>query len=348
MQLAPGPLPQLDTSWYPVTFDPPDFEHMVNDWWVAADSIVAEMDSWMAPDLTIDDGLTGDTIYADLDAADHVNGDNAASINLAGIDTGDGMKANGDAALVAAAQSIPGEAFTPVPASTGYATVTQPAPTAQIAGVALANLSGGDPQIYVAGDQFQLVVRMDTTTGHVADYFNVHIYAVMTLNGISQPNLELGHTDASGSVTYRGQWQASDVGSWTMHVHADPTTGGDVVSIPYSWTVSDVYRAPSAGLRPIVTVQLVNVSSGSLNNNRSGDLFQLTVSGPPNQPVYISGTHDGQTLSEVEIGTTDGSGAYILQATWSDQDIGDWVEYYRVGSYAWRGSLQFTVEPAAG
>lgn len=345
MLLEPGPLPPLSTTWYPTSFDVPDFEHMTNDWWVGADSIVVQMDSWLAPDLPIDDGLTGDTIYADLDSVDHDNGQNAANINLSGMATGDGMKANGDAYVVAANQFIPGELWQNVPASTNYGTLAQPAPTAKIAGVALANLSGGNPQVYVATDQYQLVVRMDTRTGYVNDYANVHIYAVLTLNGISQPNLDLGYTGAGGSVTHLGQWQETDVGAWTMYVHAGLEIGGEVVSIEYSWTVSDVYRAPSLGIRPIVSVQLVDTTSGSLSAVRAGDDFLLTVTGPPNQPVYITGVHNGQALSETQLGSTDATGTYTLGATWTEDLVGDWLEYYRVGSYAWRGNLQFTIAP---
>lgn len=348
MQLTPGPLPQLDVSWYPTTYDVPNFEQMVNDWWMGADQIIVSLDSWIPPDLPIDDGLTGDTIYADLESADHVNGDNAASVNLSGIPVGDKYKADGDAALVAANEAIPGEAWQPVPASTQYGTVAQAAPTAAIAGVALANLSGGDPQAYQVNEQFQLVVRMDMTTGLTSDWFNVHIWAVMTVNGVAQPNLDLGHTDSTGSVTYRGQWQTSDIGQWTMYVHAVPTTGGELVSIQYSWTVSDTIRRQPNTLVPVVNVQLVNISSGTLSNNRAGDLYQLTVTGPPDQPVYITGTRDGFPFTEVQIGTTDATGTLSVRAAWGAGDTGAWVEQYAVGRYPWAGSLVFTVQPAAG
>lgn len=347
MLLEPGPLPKLNTSWYPTTYDTPDFETNVNDWWTSADLIVGEMDGWIPPDLTIDDALTGDTIMTDLDNVDKSNGDNAASINLSGIQTGDGMKANGDAALVAANQAIPGEAWTPVPATTPYGSVPQTQPTARIAGVALANLSGGNPQIYTQGDQYQLVVHMDTGTGAVADYYNVHVFAVRTLDGRTQPNLEIGHTDHTGVVVLTGQWQPADVGNWTMYVHADPTTGGDVVSILYSWNVGAANRQPIGPTQPAVTVQLHNLTTGVNTFNHSGDSWQLLVTGPPNSPVYIFATHDGQALAEVEIGGTDGNGNFVLNGAWGDGDVGQWAENYVVGRFAWPGQLNFTVQPAA-
>lgn len=348
MLLEPGPLPQLNTSWYPTTYDIPDFSDQVANWWLQADTLGTEMDAWVPIDAPIDEALTGDTIMTDLDTVDTNNGANASNINLSGIDTGDGQKANGDAALVAANQAIPGEAWTPVPATTPYGSVPQAQPTARIAGVALANLSGGNPQIYIQGDQYQLVIHMDMGTGAVADYYHVHIFAVLTKDGVAQPNLELGYTDHTGVVVYRGQWGPADVGNWTMYVHADPTTGGDVVSILYSWNVGSAFRQPAGPTQPAVTVQLHNLTTGVNTFNHSGDGWQLLVTGPPNAPVNIFATHDGQALAEVEVGSTDGNGNFVLNGAWGDGDVGQWTENYVVGRFAWQGQLNFTVKPAAG
>lgn len=345
MQLAPGPLPQLDTSWYPVTYDPPNFSDMVNTAMAEADAVSAEMDALVDPFAIFDDVLTGDTIMTDLETVDQINGDNAHLANLSGIPVGDKYKANGDAFLIAAGQSIPGEVFSTVPATTAYGTVTQAGPTARIAGVALANLSGGDPQSYYVGDQYQLVVRMDTTTGQELDFFNVNVYAVVTKDGIPQPNIEIGHTGSDGAVTSTGQWQNSDQGAWTMYVHADPQTGGDIVSQLYQWTVSVFGKQPAGATQPIVTVQLTNQTSGSLSNNHVNDVWLLTVTGPPNSPVYVTGAQNGAALSESQLGSTDANGNFQLYGQWYSDNTGQWVENYAVGRYPWAGTLQFTVSP---
>lgn len=345
MLLEPGPLPQLSTSWYPTTYEAPDFEAMVSDWWMQAADLVVQMDSWIDPRAAIDQALTGDTIYTDLTNVDRDNGNNASSINLSGIANGDGMKANGDKALLVAIQSTPAEAFMPVPATTLYATVQQPGPTARIAGVTLGNISGPNAQYYQVGDQYRLQVHMDMNTGQAADSFNVHIYLVLTKDGIAQPHFDMGHTDATGYVTYIGQWAASDQGQWTMFVHADPSTGGDVESIEYQWTVAQAGRQTAGPTTPAVSVQLQNTTTFSLSNNTVTDQWQLTVSGPPDAPVYVWATHDGAALAEIQLGTTDAAGHFTLNGSWGPADAGDWTEHYAVGHFVWPGSLVFTIQP---
>jgi hypothetical protein len=347
MQLAPGPLPQIDISGYPTVWETPDFTSMVTAALAETDAIATEMDALIDPTAIFDDVLTGDTIMTDLETVDQINGDNAHLANLSGIPVGDQYKADGDTALVAAVQLIPGEAWTPVPASTGYGTVPQPAPTARISGVALANLTGPNPNLFAVGDQWQLVIHLDTTTGNVNDYFNVHVFCVLTKNGITQPNLDLGNTDSTGVAFLKGQWQPGDAGGWTMYVHADPVTGGDVVSQLYQWTVTDAGRTPAGPAAPVVTVQLANLTSGDLNNNHVGDDWRLTVTGPANSAVYITATQSGAGQSETQIGTTDAAGNFTMEGAWGGGDAGAWTEYYAVGRYPWTGTLTFQVLPRA-
>ena len=345
MLLEAGPIPPLDTSWYPTTYEPPDFLAMVTEAWSEIDSVTLVMDSLIDPTAIFDEVLTGDTILSDLDEVDQINGDNAHLANLAGIAIGDGLKANGDVALTAAIQSTPGEAWVPVPATTAFGTVTQPAATAQIAGVTLLDLTRMSGTDLRAGDQFQIQVHMDTTTGQVTDYYATKVWAELTHNGAPQANLNLGYTDGTGLVTFLGQWEASDVGQWTMTLHAEPTTGGEFVSQLYRWTVAAA-AAPSAGQRPTaVTVALNDWTSGDLNHARVGDTWQLFVSGPPQSAVFIWGSHDGTPLTEIQLGTTDLSGNYTLAGTWSASEAGAWVEYYAVGRFTWAGNLAFTVQP---
>jgi hypothetical protein len=346
MLLEPGPIPKVDISGYPTTWEVPDFEAMTYHAWDQIDTLTLELDSLIDPAAVFDDVLTGDTIMFDLDTVDQINGDNAHLANLAPIPNIDGMKANGDTALVAAVQSIPGEAFTPVPATTQYGTVAQPAATARIAGVTLLNLtrmSGTDQR---AGDQFQLQVHMDTSTGAATDYYAVHVWAELTRDQVQQPNLDLGSTDGTGYVTYKGQWQTSDVGNWTMFVHAQPTTGGDVVSQLYQWNVTDQAGRPGAPRPAAVSVQLRDWTSGDIHNAHVGDTWQVIISGPPNQPVFIWGTQNGAALAEVQLGSTDDNGNFTLAGTWTPAELGDWVEFYAVGRFQWPSSLAFTVAQA--
>jgi len=346
MLLEPGPIPAIDATKYQLTFDPPDFEQMTHDAWSQIDSLTDEMDSLIDPAAIFDDALDDDGMSVQLDALDQSNGDNAASINLGGMDVGDGMKAEGDHWLTLAIQAIPGEAWCPVPDKTEFGTVAGPAPTARIAGVTLLDLTTMSGTDFHTGDQYQLQVKMDTTTGHEADVLAVHVWGEMNLNQQDQANLEIGDTDWQGLVTYRGQWGFADAGNWTMWVHAVPTTGGDVMSQLYQWTVLEGGRAPLGPSHSAVMVQLQNTSSGDISNNHAGDNWVLSVTGPPSAPVYIWAWKDGQALPEVQLGDTDATGTFNLPGAWLPADVGDWTEHYAVGHFVWAGALHFTIQPA--
>jgi hypothetical protein len=347
MLLEPGPLPQLDISWYPASYDTPDFTDMVNIAMAEADQLAGAMDGLIDPNAIFDEALPDDGMIAQLDALDHANGDNAASINLSGMSVGDGQKADGDAWLTLAVQSIPGEAFTPVPAATQFGTAPAATPTARIAGVTLLDLTTMSGTNFRVGDQYQLQVKMDLNTGQVADYLGVHITAQMILGAVNQPTLEIGVTNSQGLATYLGQWGPGDAGNWIMWVHAAPTTGGDIRSQEYQWSVAAAGQPAHGPTQPAVSVQLQNLTTFDINTNREQDAFGLYVTGPPSSPVYVWATHDGQALPEIQIGTTDANGAFNLNGAWTHGDIGDWVEHYAVGHFVWPSSLTFRVQPLA-
>jgi len=346
MLLERGPLPMLDESAVSVEWEQPDFSDMVTHAWHEIDSVTLEMDSLIDPLAIFDEALTGDTIMLDLDEVDQINGDNAHLVNLSGIAIADNYKADGDIALTAAIQSTPGEAWAPVPASTPYGTVAQPEPTAKYAGVTLLDLTTMSGTNFVTGDQYQLQVKMDTSTGKVTDYYAVRVYAELAQDGVQQPNLELGTTDGTGLVTYKGQWGANEDGAWTMFLHALPTTGGDVVSQQYQWTVAPrVVKQPGAH-QPAVTVQVLNLTSGNLQNSSVGDQWRVEVTGPPGAGVYLWPAQDGAVLPEAQLGTTGTDGRFTLEGIWKKPDAGDWVEHYAVGRYTLPSGIAFTVQPA--
>lgn len=346
MLLDPGPIPLINTSWYPTTYDTPDFTDLVNSELSGADLIFGSMDALFEPTIVFDDVPTGDTIMADLDTVDQINGSNASLADTAPIANINGFKADGDAALVAAIQVIPGEAWLPVPASTQWGSVAPTAPTASIASVTISNPAGSGKQAFQAGDQFEIVVQMDMTTGQVNDYFQVHIYAEVSKDGVTLPNFEFNDTDHSGSTTRTGVWQATDTGNWSMVVHAVPVTGGNLISSPVTWSVGTQSTTGQGPTGATVKVTLINWTSGNLANNHSGDTWQLFVSGPPNSPVNLWATQNGQALSEVTLGNTDSFGNYTIADKWHDSDIGQWSEHYAVGHFEQSGSISFTILPA--
>lgn len=345
MLLEAGPLPPVDYSLYSTTFDTPDFTDMFNTAWGEIDQITATMDSLIDPAAVFDDVLTGDTIMSDLDSVDQINGDNAHLANLAPIPNIDGMKANGDAALTVAIQGTPGEAWTPVPATTPYGTAPTAPITAVFAGVTVLDLTTMSGTDIETGDQYQIQVKMSTTTGNTADYYNVHIWGVVTKDGVLQTNFEFPNTDSTGMTTRVAQWGATDNGNWSMTLHAAPSTGGELVSQVYQWAVNVPKASGGVARPPAVTVQLKDWTSGDINNAHVGDTWQLFITGPANAPVTMWGTYNGAALSEAEIGSTDGTGNFTIADKWTSDDAGVWVEYYSVGRFQWLGSLTFTIQP---
>jgi hypothetical protein len=344
MLLEAGPIPPIDASAFQVTFDQPDFEQMTLDAWSQIDSVMHEMDALVDPLAIFDDALTGDTIMLDLDEVDQINGDNAHLVNLSGIPIGDSFKTEGDNWLTLAVAAAPGEAWAPVPESTPYGTVAQPAPTASYAGVTLLDLTTMSGTDFRTGDFYQLQVKLSTTTGKLADYFAVRVWAELARDQMQQANLELGTTDSTGLVTYKGQWGDSDAGAWSMFLHAVPTTGGDVVSQQYQWTVAASLVKHPGIVQTAVTVQLLNISTGDVNDSSVGDGWRLTVTGPPGAAVYIAPTHDGTPLPEAQLGITGTDGVFTLEGAWSKADAGEWVEHYAVGRFTWPSSLHFVVK----
>lgn len=345
MLRAPGPIPPLDTSWYPTTYDTPDFSDMVAAALSPADSLFGAMDALFDPAAVFDDVLTGDTIMADLDTVDQINGDNAhlAVIDpIANIDT---FKANGDAALTASIAVFPGEAFQPVPAATQYGSQPSAPVTARILSATITNLSAGRGTGFTAGDQFQIVVQMDTGTGAINDYFNVRVYINVWKDGIPQPDMDPNPTDHTGATTFTGTWQSTDTGNWSMVAHGVPVTGGDVNSPLVQWSVGGLPFDTHNPKQATVTATLFNYTSGDLGNNHVGDTWQIFVSGPANSPVYLWGTYNGASLAEVTLGNTDSFGNFNLAGKWADSEIGDWVEIYAVSHFQMVGNISFTVLP---
>lgn len=66
----------------------------------------------------------------------------------------------------------------------------------------------------------------------------------------------------------------------------------------------------------------------------AGDTWQMTLTGAPNSPVYISGTHNGQDMGKTPFGTTDASGRIVLNGTMTANEVGQWTETFWIGSEA--------------
>jgi len=102
--------------------------------------------------------------------------------------------------------------------------------------------------------------------------------------------------------------------------------------------------APAAKSTPQVALSanIVNNTSGSASAFRIGDAFTVTVTGPPNSPVTVSGTQNGSAFGPISQGTTNANGVLVITGTMPEQNVGPWVEHWSVGG-ANAGSISFTV-----
>jgi hypothetical protein len=181
----------------------------------------------------------------------------------------------------------------------------------------LADLTQGVAN-YTVGDNFSL-----TVTGQP----NQTVTVVQTTNGVTGSSFDFGPTDGSGNLQLNGSWAPTDAAVYTQ-----------------IWSVGGV-PAPTLNFVVSPSVQLVDVTRGGTDYH-AGDMFTLTVKGQPNQPVsVIQNTNNTIGNSPVVLGSTDGSGIFIISGTWSSSDVGTYAQVWSAGNLQARPVLSFTVNP---
>ena len=101
--------------------------------------------------------------------------------------------------------------------------------------------------------------------------------------------------------------------------------------------------AGSSGGSGALSVKIVNnTAGGSASTFRIGDSYTVTVTGPPNSPVTVSGTQNGVAFGPSAQGNTNASGVLTVTGTMPSNNTGPWVENWSVGGVN-AGSISFTV-----
>ncbi len=95
---------------------------------------------------------------------------------------------------------------------------------------------------------------------------------------------------------------------------------------------------------PKVTTQVANMTRPGASVFAVGDRLLLTVTGPPNQPVSMTGTFNGAPIGGV-FGQTDAFGVFSLSSVVTDSTVGTWVESWCVNGVASDTAVSFTVIP---
>lgn len=110
-------------------------------------------------------------------------------------------------------------------------------------------------------------------------------------------------------LLYRA-WAGSQVGVLGSPVPVSGPAGSSVLSSP-----------PAVLSSPVGSVLLQNQTGTPF---KVGDRWTLTVVATPNAPIVVLGSHNGQSVGSLLLGTTDASGHLIVTGSWSPADAGTW------------------------
>lgn len=111
--------------------------------------------------------------------------------------------------------------------------------------------------------------------------------------------------------------------------------------IPSSWSQQTQQTFSSTTSAQTGTHPLSVSISGVM---RSGGSWTVNVQGQPNSPVLITNFKNGiQQGNQFQQGMTDSNGHYSFSGTFSDGDVGSWMERYSVGG----GSFTLTFDVGA-
>jgi hypothetical protein len=347
MQFEPGPIPPIDESIPPqLAPEYPGFATLAGTMLAGLDTREGAIDTFLdviAPLYGQDTNAELDSTMFGIENELALQGGVDPDAVLAPINQG---AAESDELMLNAYSEIPAEGWSPVPAELQMPGAPPPTPGPNPATATITNLTHPGAAAFLPGDSYRLDMRVAPVTGGTGLIANLQLTGVLVKDGTTESHvLNLGTTDANGFATYQGSWGVGDVGNWTLTI--TPVSGSDEGQPALlQFTVNS---AP--GVAPTsVNVQLFIVNrTNAFPNLLVGDQWVLSIYGPSNSDVVISGTFNSQPLTPVVLGQTDklnGYGHLDLQGTFSAGDVGSWVELYSVGGVQWGGQLVFTISAA--
>lgn len=365
MQLAPGPLPPISVEWFDQSVSDPGFAALADEELAELPGLESGLDALFDPAALILDDFPDDDTGPMLDDA-------GVSLSALGEETktwdvsaADAAKADGDLGFLATYAYTPGEAFQPVPPDGSWSGPPITLPPDTQAGFFVQNLSRPGRFDFVEGEHYEIDVQLYINPHDFNLYAGATITAYFARDGELLAPINLGKTDTSGALHYKGTWPQGSEGDYSISF-TTTTTDGRILE---GWTLTATVDAAGAGFTPnpaplpppitsptptptptptpqqpgIVTVALSNLTRPGDTEYQIGDQWQLDVTGPPQQNIVIGGTLDDAALTPVVAGKTDAAGRWTLTGQFTRGDVGDWIETYSVGPVVWNGNLAFTV-----
>jgi len=178
----------------------------------------------------------------------------------------------------------------------------------------------GSTSILYVGDVSQFVFQ-----GGI----NLAVIATWKHNG-TPGQAVVGSIQSNGSLALQGTQTTASIGTWFESF----TIGSANATPTFSWTT---YALP--------TVTMSNVTRPGNPNFYVGDESQFVFTGPPNQPIVASWTHNG-TPGSATVGSTPSGGTVTVSVTLNGTEtaasVGSWTESFTVGGIA-VGSFSWNV-----
>jgi len=324
------------------------------------------MDALLSPTAAIDLAPPDDGIGPILDGVD-------AGLATFGAFDGDTASAQLDVSQATAGEAIgaafantPAEAFQPVPLPISYGGPISTVPGLTELSVTITNLTRPGWSGFYPGDTYQIDVHLSAAATGAGNNAGVEIYVFLIQNGTIVPLHDLGSTDAFGNLSCQGVMQDNSIGNWSIQPFTSGAAAGTVLGQVATFTVftlpagytsnippGQVITAP--GLYPTctvggmpqgtpITVQLTNLTGASNTAFQQGDKWQLDITGPATDEIVIWATENGAQLPKLVLGKTGFDGTFSLQGVFDlPAYVGQWSEFYQVGTEVWKGQLTFTV-----
>ncbi len=365
MRLDPGPFPVLapyDAAAAPAD---PGFAALVESELGELPAIEGQLDATIDPAAVILENLPDDGLDELHDYPQAVT-DQIAAYDLEGYARQiEPLKTLGDHGIIAAYQTIPAEAFQPVPASFNPDGGGPPQIVSNPLSIVLSNLDRPGATDFLVGERYRVDANITLQPGGGGIYAGVTVLIYPWVENHAQDSIDIGETDQYGFLSADGTWLRDQVGEWGATFYSQTPEGVMMAGPTLYWTVGvdrlvhgapapatwpdvrtplNIGRVHAAPLIPTtITVKLENVTRPSDANFKSTDHWRLTVGGLPNLDVTISGTYQGDPLAPLVLGQTDDTGLFVLEGDMDPYYIGAWVERYNVGGEDWPDSLTFAV-----
>jgi hypothetical protein len=207
----------------------------------------------------------------------------------------------------------------------------------------ISNLSRPGATDFALGDQYRIDVHIRPNVGGGGNYANIHVQANVFIDQTSEAGLDLGYTDANGFLSYTGSFTGDVAGDWELQLYGAAADGTQLNLTSLSFVVTQ-----QTGTQQITVTFFVQQLGYPCEECvvHSGYDALLTVTGPPNAAVIITGTFNGVPFAPVTVGATDQTGTFQLGVHYDDSAIGEWYERYSVGGVDWGRQLHVTIIPA--